>query len=615
MDLSVLAATALLAASSSTVTTPIVDVHSFGNPSVVRPTHLVLDLAVDFDKKEIRGTTELRLSYPAKGARQVVLDVRDLHVETVEDPQGRPLAWKVGDRVPGIGNSLTIDLPAQPPASVKVKYRTSPTATAVQWLEARQTSSGKQPFLFTQGQAIHTRTWIPLMDSPNVRVTFDATIRVPKDVTAVMAAEALAHDPAQGVYRFRMDRPIPPYLIALAAGELQFKAVSERTGVWAEPAVLDRAVAEFADIEKMVQVTEKLYGPYAWGRWDVLVLPPSFPFGGMENPRLTFATPTILAGDGSLVGLLAHELAHSWSGNLVTNATWSDFWLNEGFTRYIESRIVEALYGREVADMQILLGQRELREAVAEMDKSAHPGDSALYVDLKGRDPDEGMNAVPYEKGANLLRLLEQRFGRPALDAFLRAWFSGHAFQSVTTAQFLDALRKDLFKGDAQAWAELHVDDWIGKPGVPANLPVPASDRFAKTKAAADAFVKSGSLDGVRRDWHTVEWLDFLESLPRALGPEQMRKLDEAFGFSKSGNSEVLFAWLIHAVHGSYEPAYPALQDFLTRQGRRKFVRPLFKAMHENPKTRDLAQRIAAKAKPGYHPITAAAVDEVLAGK
>jgi leukotriene-A4 hydrolase len=615
MDLSVLAVVALLAASSSTVSPPVVDVHSFGNPAEVQPTHVVLDLAVDFGKKEIRGTSELRLRYPAKSAGRLVLDVRDLHVEKVEDAQGRPLAFKVGEEVPKIGAKLVVDLPATPPPSVKVTYRTSPSATAVQWLEARQTSSGKLPFLFTQGQAIHTRTWIPLMDSPNVRVTYEATVRVPKEMTAVMAAEALQHDPGQGVYRFRMDRAIPPYLIALAAGELAFKAVSGRTGVWAEPAVLDRAVAEFADIEKMVQVTEKLYGPYAWGRWDVLVLPPSFPFGGMENPRLTFATPTILAGDRSLVGLLAHELAHSWSGNLVTNATWSDFWLNEGFTRYIESRIVEELYGREVADMQILLGQRELREAVAEMDKSPHPGDSALHLDLTGRDPDEGMNAVPYEKGANLLRLLELRFGREKLDTFLRGWFAGHAFQSVTTAQFVEALRAGLFEDDPKAWAELRIDEWIDKPGIPANLPVPTSDRFAKTKAAADAFVKSGSLDGVRRDWHTVEWLDFLESLPRAMSPEQMRNLDEAFGFSKSGNSEVLFAWLMHAVHSSYEPSYPALEDFLTRQGRRKFVRPLFKAMQENPKAREMAARIAAKAKPAYHPITAAAVDEELAGK
>ena len=604
--------TALLLVAALPPQVAVPDIHSHGNPAAVRPTHVGLDLTIDFEKKQIRGIADLKLAYGKEKASELVLDARDLTIASVvETTTGKPLAFRLGPSSPHVGQALAITLPA-PVKEVRITYSTSPSAAALQWLDARQTSSGKLPFLFTQGQAILTRTWIPLIDSPAVRVTFDAVVRVPPGVTAVMAAEHLAHEPAKGIYRFRMDKAIPPYLIALAAGELAFKAISERAGVWAEPAVLDRAVDEFADVEKMIQVTERLYGPYAWGRWDNLVLPPSFPFGGMENPRLTFATPTIIAGDRSLVGLLAHELAHSWSGNLVTNATWSDFWLNEGFTRYIESRIVEELYGREVADMQILLGQRELRETVDEMAKSAHPGDSALYVELTGRDPDEGMNSVPYEKGANLLRLLEQRFGRATLDPFLRQWFESHAFQSTTTAEFMKVLKADLFKGDEKAWAELDVEGWVYKPGVPANLPVPASDRFARTKAAAETFVKTGALDGVKRDWHTVEWVDFLENLPDALSAKQMAKLESELGFSKRGNSEVLFAWLMHVVQSSYEPGYAAVEDFLTRQGRRKFVRPLFKAMQENPKTQPLAQKIAGRAMAGYHPLTAASVDEIL---
>jgi leukotriene-A4 hydrolase len=615
MTLLALVLATALAAEAPAPVAPARDIHSHGNPALVRPSHVGLDLTVDFGKKQIRGIADLQLAYGKEKATELVLDARDLTIASVvETATGKPLAFRLGAADAHLGQPLVVTLPA-PVKAVRITYSTSPGAAALQWLEPRQTSSGKLPFLFTQGQAILTRTWIPLIDSPGVRVTYDATVHVPPTVTAVMAAEHGKHEPEKGIYRFKMDKPIPPYLIALAAGELAFKALSERTGVWAEPAVLDRAAYEFADAEKMVQVTERLYGPYAWGRYDVLVLPPSFPFGGMENPRLTFATPTVLAGDRSLVGLLAHELAHSWSGNLVTNATWADFWLNEGFTRYIESRIVEELYGREVADMQNLLGQRELRETVDEMAKSPHPGDSALWVDLTGRDPDEGMNAVPYEKGANLLRLLERHFGREKLDPFLKSWFQGHAFQSTTTTEFVRFLKAELFKGDEKAWADLGVESWIHQPGVPGNLPVPASERFARTKAAAEAFVKTGSLEGVRRDWHTVEWVDFLENLPRTLTAEQMAKLDTELGFSKRGNSEVLFAWLLHVARNAYEPAYPALEDFLTRQGRRKYVKPLFRAMQDNVKTQPLAARIASKAMAGYHPLTAAAVDEILKPK
>ena len=416
----------------------VADVHSLGNPDVARPTHVSLDLSLDFGKKVVSGTAALDLSYPGgpAAARHLDLDTRGLVIESVT-AGGRPLAHALEPAVPNLGQRLRITLPAPPPARLEIRYRTGPDASALQWLTPQQTTSGKMPFLFTQSQAIHARSWMPITDSPGVRVTYDAVVRAPKGMEVVMSAEHGKHDRAAGIFRFRMPHAIPPYLIALAAGELEFRALSGRTGVYAEPAVVARAASEFADVEKMVQVTEKLYGPYAWGRWDTIVLPPSFPFGGMENPRITFATPTILAGDKSLVGLLAHELAHSWSGNLVTNATWADFWLNEGVTSYIENRIVEELYGKEVAEMQALLSQRELQEYVA--DAKTLVADTRLHIDLAGRDPDDGMTSVPYDKGANLLRLLEHHFGRARFDAFLRGWFDSHRFQSVTTETFVAA--------------------------------------------------------------------------------------------------------------------------------------------------------------------------------
>jgi leukotriene-A4 hydrolase len=588
------------------------DVHSLGSPEVARPTHVSLDLSLDFQRKVVAGSAALDLAYPGgrDKARHLDLDTRGLTIESVT-AGGRSLAFMLEPAVPNLGQRLRITLPAAPPPKVVVRYRTSPEATALQWLGPQQTTSGRMPFLFTQSQAIHARSWIPIVDSPGVRVTYDAVVHAPRGMQVVMSAEHGKHDAAAGVFRFRMPHAIPPYLIALAAGELQFRALSDRTGVYAEPAVVERAAAEFADVEKMVQVAEKLYGPYAWGRWDTIVLPPSFPFGGMENPRITFATPTILAGDKSLVGLLAHELAHSWSGNLVTNATWSDFWLNEGTTTYIENRIVEELYGKEVAEMQVLLGQRDLHELIA--DPKTPPADTRLHIDLAGRDPDDGMTSVPYDKGANFLRLLESHFGRARFDAFLRGWFDSHRFQSVTTATFVEALKKDLFKGDEAAWSSLKVDDWVYQPGIPSNMIVPVSARFARTRAAAEAFARDGSVELVRKDeWVTTEWLDFLNNLPKTMTAEQLEALDRRFAFSRSGNSEILFAWLLHAVRNTYEAAFPALEDFLTRQGRRKFVRPLYQAMEDNARTRDLARRIYARARPAYHPITTTSIDAIL---
>jgi leukotriene-A4 hydrolase len=600
----------LLAAATGAV--PARDIHSFGNPEEVKPTHIALDLTLDFQSRIIKGVAALSLDYPGSQAPKYLhLDTRDLTIASVSGEGAAALPFSMGDAIPHLGRPLVISLPAPAPRKVTIVYTTSPGASALQWLTPPQTTSGKLPFLLTQSQAIHARSWIPCMDSPGVRVTYEATVHAPQGINVVMAAEHLAHEKEKGVFRFRMPQPIPSYLIALAAGEIEFRALSDRTGVYAEPAVIEKAAWEFADVEKMVKATEALYGPYAWGRWDTIVLPPSFPFGGMENPRLTFATPTLIAGDRSLVNVMAHELAHSWSGNLVTNATWADFWLNEGFTTYIENRVIEVLYGREIAEMEQLLGQRELREEILEVEKK-HPGDSRLLLDLAGRDPDDGMTRVAYEKGANFLRVLEKHFGRPALDPFLRGYFKANAFQSMTTARFLEVLKRDLFRGDEAAWKKVRVEEWVFRSGAPDNLVVPQSKRFLATRTAATAFAGTGDLSGVRKEWVTVEWLDFLNALTKPLPAEKMRALDERFSLSRSGNSEILFAWLHHVVKSAYEPAYPALESFLTRQGRRKFLKPLYEDMEADPRTKDLGRRIYAKARPGYHPIATATIDGIL---
>jgi leukotriene-A4 hydrolase len=589
------------------------DPHSFGNPEAVRPRHLSLDLTLSFSRKVASGSCELQLEYlDREAASHLDLDSEDLRIARILDPStGKELPFVVEPAVKLLGERVRITLPSPRPERVRVDYETAPSASALQWLEPRQTTSGKLPFLFTQGEAIHARSWIPTMDSPGVRVTYDAVVHVPPGMNVVMSAEHLEDDPAKGVFRFRMPQPIPAYLIALAAGEFEYRPLSSRTGVYAEPAVLDRAASEFQDAEKMVQATEALYGPYAWGRWDTIVLPPSFPFGGMENPRITFATPTIIAGDRSLVSVLAHELAHSWSGNLVTNATWADFWLNEGFTTYIEGRVVEALYGKERAEMEVLLAQRTLREVVA--DPRTKPDRTRLAQDEAEKDPEQSYSAVAYEKGAEFLRVLEARFGRDGFDAFLRGYFSGNAFSGMTTARFLEILKRDLFKGDEEAWRAVRVEEWVRGPGLPDNMPVPSSKRFEATRAAAEAFEKTGALEGVPwGSWSTDERRDFLGSLPKLLTPERLAALDRGLGLSESRNSEVLFAWLRIAARNGYEPAFPALESFLTRQGRVKYLRPLYRALADNPRTADLARSIFEKARVGYHPIAVASVESLL---
>lgn len=591
------------------------DPHTLGNPDVVRPAHVSLDLTLDFERQVVRGVAELTLDYRDRdAATQVDLDSRGLVVHTVTGDDGHALAFELGPEEPQLGRRLRITLGTRRPARLRIAYETGPGASALQWLAPRQTTSGKLPFLFTQSQAIHARSWIPLVDSPGVRVTYDASVHVPPGMTAVMSAEHGTDEPEQGLFRFRLRQSIPPYLIALAAGEIAFRSVGPRTGVYAEPAVVERAAAEFADMEKMLGAAEELLGPYAWGRWDAIVLPPSFPFGGMENPRLTFATPTVIAGDRSLVSVMTHELAHSWSGNLVTNATWGDFWLNEGFTTYLENRIDEALYGREWAEMQQLLGERDLRAGVVRL-MATRPDATRLALDLRGRDPEDGP-ALAYDKGAAFLRVLEAHFGRPRFDAFLRAYFEHNALASMTSARLVETLKRELFQGDESAWKTLQVEDWIYGTGLPANLVVPQNDRFAAVRRVAAAFAATGAWGGAgvrgSTPWVTAEWLDFLGALPRELAAERLAALDARFRLSQSGNAEILSAWLVLCARNAYAPAYPAIEAFLTHQGRMKFLMPLYATLHAQPATGELAQRIFRQAKPSYHPIAAEAVERML---
>jgi leukotriene-A4 hydrolase len=596
------------------------DPHSFGNLDQIRVHHVLLDLTVDFEHRILKGTAVLEYVRQAGCPTDapLVLDTRDLTIGEVglrkseSTPQDfTPTTFHVDPPDPILGSRLTIKLNTSA-NQVRIQYQTAPTAGALQWLEPSLTAGKAKPFLFTQSQAIHARSWIPLQDSPAVRVTYIANIRVPKGLTAVMAAESRSApgDMSQGLFHFVMTQPIPSYLIALAVGDLAFQPLGERTGVWAEPTVVKAAAYEFADVEKMVESAEKQFGPYRWGRYDILVLPPSFPFGGMENPRLTFATPTVLAGDRSLVSLVAHELAHSWSGNLVTNATWRDFWLNEGFTTYIERRIVEDIYGQVQADMEATLGLGELREEVRRLPQK----DQILHVDLNGRDPDEGMTQIPYEKGSLFLRTLEQSYGRARFDAFLRAYFDEHVFQSITTADFVAFVRDRLLSQGPQSAQSIDLDAWLERPGLPGAFAEPKSSRLA----AIDQNAKSWLLGSVATgklgagEWSTQEWLRFLQGLPEKLSVEKLTELDQAFGLTARGNSEIAHQWLLLSIRNDYRSADVRLESYLTSIGRRKLVLPLYRALLATPEGRKRADAIYVKARPTYHPITVDSIDRLM---
>jgi aminopeptidase N len=575
------------------------DNHSFSKPNEIRVSHLNWDAEVDFETKTIRAVATYDIQHIAP-ASQIIFDVKKLNIEKVL-VDGQPVNFEIGEEKEFLGAPLKIDVKPES-KSVAIHYTTSPGAEALLWVD------GEKPFLFTQSQAILARTWIPCQDSPGLRITYDAKVKVRKDLLALMSADNPTQKNETGVYSFKMDKKIPSYLIALAVGDVEFRSIGDRTGVYAIPSLIDAAAYEFEDMQKMLEAAEKLYGEYAWGRYDVLVLPPAFPFGGMENPKLTFATPTIIAGDKSLVSLIAHELAHSWSGNLVTNATWNDFWLNEGFTVYFEERIMESVYGRDYSEMLAQLSRQELDATVAEF-MSGNEQDTWLKLSLDGRNPDDGMTDIAYNKGYFFLRLIEETVGREKWDVFLKKYFQENAFQVMDTERFLEYLKVS-FKSE-RLDEKINIDAWVYGPGLPENIPLVKSERMDRVAVIAKEWTKTQSLKSVNwNEWSYQEKVFFLTNI-EVTEARQLAALDKAFKVSSTGNNEVLFSWLMLAIPNRYEAAYGQLETFLVTVGRRKFVAPLYESLIQNDQ-KELAMKIYGKARSGYHAVTIETVDKMM---
>jgi len=589
---------------------------SYARYDQVRTTDLYLDLKADFGHKMLSGYAELTLDWIDKNARTLVLDTNELNISKVQvlNAAGR---WSAAsfmlDRLDvEKGRALRIALPFQP-QKVRVYYRTAPSATALQWMNPEQTMSGKRPFMFSQSQEINARSWAPVQDTPAVRFTYSARIDAPAGMRVVMSAENDQQATGAGGWKFKMAQPIPSYLLAIAIGEIDVRNVGPRSAVYAEPQRIEAAAAELVDTEKMIAAAEGLYGPYRWERYDMIVLPPSFPIGGMENPRMTFLTPTMIAGDRSLVDLIAHELAHSWSGNLVTNASWKHFWLNEGFTTYVTTRIVEKLYGAEVAEMNLQVEQEEAMASLAKI--------PAAKQGLVTRDPDNNAatytdSNLIYPKGAWLLRTLEQRAGREVFDPFLRGWFDQHAFKSATTEEFVDYLKKNLLDARPEVMSQSELDEWLYGPGIPATAKHAASPRLAALDAQRDAWLK-GELPTAElpaKSWIALEWMHFLNDIDGKASALQMQQLDQAFALGKTANNEIAYRFLLSSVKAGYNVREP-LNKFLLSVGRQKFVVPLYAALLKNPGEKDWARTVYAKARSHYHPVTQASVDKAFKQK
>ncbi|WP_245869983.1 M1 family metallopeptidase [Pedobacter ginsengisoli] len=593
------------------------DPHSFSKPAIAVVEHLDLDIKVNFENQQISGKAVWKINNKAK-SNEIIFDDGQLNISKITlGAEEKETTFTYGEEKEFLGRPLKVVITPETKL-ITIYYTTNAQASALQWLNPHQTAGKKRPYLFTQSESIAARSWIPCQDSPGIRFTYNATVSVPNDLLALMSAENPEVKNSKGIYHFKQIHPIPSYLLALAVGDIEFKAVDKRTGIYAEPSVLANAVYEFADMGKMVNAAEKLYGPYRWGRYDLLVLPPSFPFGGMENPNLTFITPTVIAGDRSLVSIISHELAHSWSGNLVTNATWNDFWLNEGFTNYFERRIDEAIFGKTEAQIQEEFAKKALEDAVKEMGDTSK--DTYLKTDYTGRNPDEGTNDIAYEKGYFFLRTIEEAVGREKFDVFLRGYFDSHAFQSVSTEQFLLYLNENLIKGNSDLEKKIRINDWVYGPGIPSNIAY-SKDLLSKGGKLwkIDGLVVSATkglpfdTSMLKREIVTSnEKKFFITYLPKKLSVEQMKFLDEQFNFTGSNNTDIQLLWYTMAIGNHYTVADKRIEDYLIENGRMWHIIPLYKEMMKTPEGLKRAKEIYKKARPNYHPMTYMAIDKLL---
>ncbi|MCO5260654.1 MAG: M1 family metallopeptidase [Crocinitomicaceae bacterium] len=586
------------------------DIHSYANLDQIRTKHLHLDLDVNFSNKTIYGVARHQMER-LKDTDTAIFDIKYLDIQkvTTGKDKEKDADYVIGknDSILGAPLMIAIDSTVK---YINIYYKTTDKTEALDWLDPELTEGKKYPFLYSQGESILTRSWIPIQGSPSNRITYSADVKVPKEFLAIMSAQNPQKKNDTGMYHFEMNQPIPAYLIAIAVGNIDYKSLGSNCGVYSEPELLDACANELEDLPKMIHAAENLFGKYQWEQYDVIVLPYSFPFGGMENPRLTFANPTLITGDKSLVTVIAHELAHSWSGNLVTNASWEDFWLNEGFTVYLENRIMESIYGKDVADIHTVIEFQELQRTLEHIDLD----DTRLKLNLEGRNPDDAMTDVAYIKGAYFLKTLENEVGRSKFDKFLNSYFAHFSFKTLSTEDFVNYLEKNLLKPNH---VRFNVEEWIYGENIPSNCIKITSKRLEKVEKLAKD-VGQGKIEKLKnyqlKDLVTQEWMSFIRKLPKDISAKTMKAIDDKLNFKNCGNSEIMCEWYIVAVKRGYTLAQPNIEKFLNKTGRMKYLEPIYESLYTSqyPGDKELALKIYQEAKKNYHPVARIGVESIL---
>ncbi len=581
------------------------DPHSFADLAQGSITHIGFDISVDFSERLLSVRAEYRLENPVSGS--LFLDTRNLDIQRVH-ADGGDIAWEIDARDPILGERLHLkNLDAL--SAFTIELVTSPGASALQWVPPHQTEGGEHPFLYSQCQAIHARSIFPCQDTPAVRFTFDARMRVAAPLVGLMAAASTGVEKQDGIHicSFKMEQPIPSYLFALAAGNIVFRELGPRTGIFAEPELIEAAAWEFAENEEKLELGEKLFGPYLWERYDVLVMPPSFPYGAMENPRLTFMSKIFIMGDRSWTVIISHELAHSWTGNLVTNANWEHFWLNEGWTTYADTRITEAIEGEEVADLTTVISAKALWE---ELERYGMDSDiTCLKTSMEGIDPDEAFSIIPYYKGFLFVRQLELAVGRKQFDAFTRKYIKTHQFKTLTSEEFVRYLEQEL----PETLEKVDVQTWIYEPGLPEGAMDLQSGMYDEALAVSETFLGENRLNKNQvADWFPGQVFAFLTSLPERILPEDCATIDEIFDFKSKWNTNLRTRFLELCIRSGYTEILPRVEAFVETIGRSYSLSRIFRAMIAEDWARPLARPLFERVRERYHPVTVGNLDKLL---
>jgi len=600
--------------------------NTLSNISQVKTTHLHLDWTISFEKKLLIGHVLLDLITLVDNVDKIVLDTSFLDV-TNASYDGKDVKFSLGERQNTFGSALTVEVPTIEKAGtafkLRVDYSTTEKCTAIQFLKPSQTEGKKHPYLFSQCEPIHARALAPCQDSPSIKLTYSAVVTSPLQVV-MSALQTGAKDVGEGLkaYSFEQRTTIPSYLIAIAAGNLVGREIGPRSTVWCEPEVIDAAAWEFTDTEKFIATGEQLLTPYEWGRYDLLVLPPSFPYGGMENPCLTFVTPTLLAGDKSAVDVVAHEIAHSWMGNLVTTQSWEHFWLNEGWTVFIERKITGRMHGEAERQFSSIIGWKALKESV-ELFGHDSPA-TRLNTDLTGIDPDDYFSSIPYEKGFNLLYHIEKVVGGAKIfEPYMKAYVEKFASKTVNTEQWKAFLYEYMEKTHGQEVVDklntIDFELWLRGTGMP-----PVDPQFDTTLADA-CYELAHKWDTAREDkdlkhfassdvekFTATQKIAFLERMTdlEAFPHHLIAKMDELYQFTPIRNADVRARWQQLCLQTSYEPIYPEVVKFVTEQGRMKFVRPLYRLLYKAKNGAQLARDTYLQHRDFYHPIAGQLIEK-----